>query len=193
MKAEEKGKLIISSWLNENGFTIYWEKKNQYSYPIFKTIGMKGKKPDLLLYSSLLNSWIAIEFKSPFGRNIRESDKIINYCTLSKEGKIKYSVDNKEVIPLVFLVATEYSKEGKLFYDDNTIKRTLDINTARTWGVPLIEYTRTHDFSRNLIKLWKIEDRDKKYSVGILLSLNKEPYIFFMTYTNKWGHKFWKI
>ena len=194
MNIEEQGKIILTSWLNEYNIQVYWEHQNQYKYPTFKTKGTTREKPDLLLQSPSSKQWVAIEVKPVMGSEIRKAKKIIHYLEQAEKKETKYFVDNKEVHPTIFLVATENSKHGYLF-EKETHYKTLSATKAELWGVPQTEYNRTHDFYRTLIAEWKTST--KKCSLGVLLGESQIPKIFFKTYnfTKKtwWGHRYWNL
>jgi len=190
---EEENKLVITSWLNENQIKVYWEKKNQYNYPIFKTKGTQ-KKPDLLFYSPKLQEWIAAEAKQPHGKQIRQSQKIISYLKDAEQQKTTYHINNTEIKPTIFITLTKNSLQGHLFNNEQIYKKRTE-QEAQTWGCPQTEYTRTHDFYRTLISNWK--DPNTKYSLGILLSYQNKPRVMFKRYNKRinkwWGHRFWQI
>lgn len=193
IQPEEENKLIITSWLNENGIQVYWEKKNQFNYPTFKTKGTQ-RKPDLLFFSNILNEWIAAEAKQPNGKDIRQSQKIINYLEEAANQTTTYYIDDKQIEPSIFLCLTKHSKTGHLF-DNEQVHKETDKDIAKIYGVPQIEYTRTHDFYRTLISNWNTPDQ--RYSLGVLLSHDNKPYVMFKRYNivkkRWWGHRFWAV
>lgn len=194
MKPEERGKLIISTWLNQNNIKVYWEQKNQFNYPIFKIKGKIKRGADILFYSDNLNQWIIIEFKSTNNAEIRKAKKIIQYYNDLINKDIEYFIDNKKINPSIFLVATEHSKLGFLS-DNEIIYKIIDEETSKIWGTPKIEYIKTHQFYRDLIYDWK--NPNPNFSLGILLGENDIPKIMIKTYNiyrNKWWwHRFWRI
>lgn len=186
---EEESEIILDKWLKENGESIkevYFNRKNKINSPTFQTQGV-NKKPDLIIeilskYNGI--QYIAVEVKtSQVSKNIHDSSKIIDYYENYVLGNTKYFINNSEIKISYFLVATESSPKGKLFFDDSELKDNLNTpnDQWRVWCaqhkfLPRYEYNRTNDFTRNLWSQWrrlklKIK-KEHEYlpAIGILIS-----------------------
>lgn len=205
---EEFTKYNLSLWLKKfiPNIEIRWEKKNNFGFSIFKCKGSR-KKPDLLFwiphhkYGKYMIS--AVEVKNgDHSFNLIDSVKIVDYYVQAQSGETIYYVDEQQIKPKYFLIATKYSTKGYLLKRDsltNPIKKGEKIGYS--WQ-PDFEYQNCFTFTRMLWKKWK-DIKDPKYCLGVLLSdkLNGgegHPSIFIQKYNwnkNKWNppHYFWKI
>ena len=187
IKPEEKVEIKLWDWLNKfEGIEIYFNRKNKLNAPTFTTKGIKGK-PDFII--SFLNKfsgkeYIAIEIKDGNkSRNIFDSFKILNkYYINYVEDKTKYFIENKVIKLNHFVVASQFSKLGKLFFDDTKIIDNIDKGENDVWRnmsaknktLPRCEYEKTRNFLRQfwaLFRPFRNENKDIiKPSLGILVS-----------------------
>ncbi len=188
IKPEEKVEFELWDWLNKfEGIEIYFNRKNKLGWKKFTTKGKSNEKPDFVVcflneYSG--KQYIAIEVKDGvFSRNIFDSFKIFNtYYKNYIEGKTKYYIDKKEIKIKHFVVASQFSKVAKLFFDDEKIMDNIDKGENDVWRnmsaenktLPRCEYEKTRNFLRALWALFR-EFRNKnkqdiKPSLGILIS-----------------------
>jgi hypothetical protein len=207
---EDIAKFELSKWLEENGFKVYWERKNKFGYSIFKTKGSTRKKPDVLIISPT-GVTAVIETKCSKATETIEGKKILSYYIDYDREKIKYYVDDKEVIIKYFLLANEYSKEGKLFKNDEPYHHEHYVSGC---GYPEYEFEKTKTFIRMLWRDWKVnaerqDYRNRNVGYGFIIS-NKlipnpswisgeerpiTPVFFVMKFDNrpdkqKWKHYF---
>ena len=169
-KPEEKTEIQIVDWLSVHGYEVYLNRRGSLAEVlkcnVFTVEGTK-RKPDLILKSNLC--YFAIELKTGIGsKKTRDSRKIIQYYQEIKSGIVKYFINEEEIKPKYFLVASSYSKGGHLF-DDEQIRHRINENQARIQGRPMQEYTETFSFVRQLWDEWKTE-KDIRFSLGVLLS-----------------------
>ena len=174
MVSEENVKKKLADWLILNDFTVYWEKKNNYNFPIFKTKGI-NKKPDLLIINNKCKNCVAlIEVKTAnTDDNLRSSKKIINYYNDYSLDLIKYYINNIEIKPKYFLVASPYSIDGHLYKNEKimSLKEHHNDYLINNKTYPKYEYIQTYEYIRNIWNSFKsLNYRDKKYSIGILVS-----------------------
>jgi len=200
MKEEEQIVVDLSIWLDRAGFDVYWNKKN----PLFHHFRVKGdqKKPDLLIRRRNHPTWYnsVIEVKPGNGGKIRSGAKILDYWRLSVTDKTQYFVNEQEVCPKYFLVATQFSPDGKLFESDTSLKPLLRGSSraiAIDYGViPPNEYTQTSNYVRQLWATWRdVYKRVPGTAVGVLLSdiLNRDgignPAFMYQEYKEKWSQR----
>lgn len=188
MKREEEVKNLISKWVEPFGCVVYWEKKNDYGYPVFKSkkdgIGTTSK-PDLLIQRNGKNYFC--ETKSADHKsNIYDSlFQILKYTTMNYQHFIGSSYD-VEVVPDGYFVASEYSLQGHLF--EPQFEQLLSdsyFHEGRKIGIhkgelPQTEYNMTEQYLR---LLWRGANiHNVKQKIGVLVSgvLNKStPYPLF--------------
>ena len=186
MVNEENVKHLITSWLNTFDIEVYWEKKNKWNYPIFKSDNQN--KPDLIVKKGkyCLNSF-AIEVKDAESdmNLLNASPQILKYA----KSPTNYFIDSQKIIIDGFLVATQYSIQGHLYQNE-----VVAIPTKRQWSIdkkqtPDKEYDKTLLFIRTL---WRFARANEiNLPTGALLSniLNDEnniaPLLFYKT--QKWS------
>lgn len=204
LKPEERAEIKIGGWLMENGFEIYVNRngkvKNLLECGTFSVRGKLRKIPDLVVYDG--HDWFVIEIKPGIGSGAtRDSRKIVDYYKNYLYGKTKYFIDEMEIIPKYFLVASFSSPQGHLF-DKEYIVRERDVIDARIKGVPQQEYWKTFAFARQIWDEWK-PHKNEQFAMGVLLSsiLNRNgtiPAVFVQQHNkrlNKWlpPHNFYNI
>jgi len=205
-RLEEKIALQISNWLIQHGFDVYWNKKNNFGFDTFRTEGSQ-KKPDLFVRRSENPHWwqTLIELKPSEGYDIRKGAKILSYCDDYVRGKIKYFVNEEEVRPKYFLVATECSPKGKLFSSDDT-KKPMRVGGGR-WRaayiyktLPKSEYTQTFGYVRELWARWRdVFEREPGTCVGVLLSdildggVGRPAFLCEAYKGNAWRQRWWSF
>ena len=184
MKPEEEVEIILWDWLktrSENVQEVYFNRRNKLNWKVFTTSEL-NKKPDLIVKIS--EGFIAIEVKNGgVNRNIFNSFKILNiYYKNFTNGKTKYFIDNKEIKIDYFVVATQFSRFGKIFYDDTKIIDNIDKGQNDAWRkmsaksktLPRCEYEKTRNFLRMLWSLFRDfrnkNDSNIKPGLGILIS-----------------------
>ena len=204
MKPEVTAEIMLSSWLQSNGVQVWYNRKIKElnNQNIFKVQGQSRKKPDMIIYSQILNKYGAIEIKPGLiSKEIYDATKIIEYQRNYKEGKTKYYLEGKEINIDFFMIATRHSVNGHLFENESKeipkeewLKTLLKIRTE-----PLIEYNKTKQFLRQLWSSWRKEREKYEPGVGILLSscldsVESRPKIFYQTYeNNRWNVRWRKI
>jgi hypothetical protein len=171
IKPEAQAEIILWDWLRNYG-QVYFNRKNLINCPTFRVEGDTSEIPDLLLITELFGKTeaIAIEIKDgTAGANIRPGNKIFKLYLLNYFlGKTKYFIQDKEIKISRFLFATQYSPEGRLFKKDMIQENgTSKIHGTGWLGkcVPNIEYVRTKDFGRQLLKDysdWRKETNTKE-------------------------------
>lgn len=203
-KGEEKAEIRLCEWLLKNGIKVYTNRngvlKKIYGCRVFSIRGTR-KKPDMLIRAG--DEWMAIEIKpGEHGKEMRESDKIVNYYAECENGTAKYFLDDEKVCPRIFLIASFYSPEGRLFRNEERKKSSHTTEERRLFGCPDFEYYTSHTFIRTIWDRWK-PIKNKEYAIGALLSdrLNSglgNPLIFiqaYNSYLDKWSppHSTWRI
>lgn len=134
---------LLSDWLFAWGFNVYQNHKNT-RYGVFSVKGELKQKPDLIITPTRKIPFRCIlEVKPAHMSDVAKGTKIINYYKNFVENKTQYFIDGKkEFTPDFFLLATNQSLYGKLFFT----------------------------FIRSLYKQWKKEDRRHGVGLGILSS-----------------------
>jgi len=188
IKPEEKVEIELWDWLTKfEGIEVYFNRKNKLGWKKFTTKGKSIEKPDFVVsYFNEFNGkeYIAIEVKDGrTSKNIFDSFKIFNtYYKNYIEGKTKYFINNQEIKIKHFVVASQFSKVAKLFFDDNEITDNINSGENDVWRsmsaknktLPRCEYNKTRDFLRGLWALFRLfRNKNKdiiKPSLGILVS-----------------------
>ena len=112
-----------------------------------------------------------------------DSFKIFNtYYKNYIEGKTKYYIDKKEIKIKHFVVASQFSKVAKLFFDDEVIIDNIGKGENKVWRnitvnskiIPRCEYQKTRQFLRQIWAFFRDfrnkNKQDIKPSLGILIS-----------------------
>ncbi len=196
MRPEEKVEIQLWQWLQveQKNIKVYFNRKNKLNCKVFTTKGI-NMKPDLIIcfFDTFKGKqYIAIEVKDGgTNRNIFDAYKIFStYYKNFVQGKTKYFIDNEEVKINHFVVGTQFSLYGKIFFDDNIIVDNIDKGQNDVWRkmsaknktLPRCEYEKTRNYLRSLWSMFR-EFRNKntqevKPSLGILESdilLNFHP------------------
>ena len=196
LKGEAQSEIIIWDWLKNSSFKgkdieqIYFQQKNLVSAPTFQVKGSNGEKPDMVLKinDGYYIKYAAVEVKHAKNkRNVINAQKILSkYYDGYIKDKSKYFINNKEIKIDYFLVATEFSKKGRLFE-----KEKIESNSKGREGdgwtniiVPRLEYNNSKYFTRQIFSTAddyrKKTGLDKKGGPGIgvlysdvLLNFNK--------------------
>lgn len=187
MQPEQKAKLILSAWLMENGFEIWWEQKNTHGFDVFMVSGTGGSKPDMLFRNEFLPGYYVMEVKTgDKSRELMEASKIIGYYNDFVGGKASYSIGGEQITPVEFLIGTTYSPNNRLFKEDVLISdqeaSTGRKNAREMNQIPKEEYRRTADFIRHLWASWNM--RVRPFGLGALLSENGHPILSVMDSSN---------
>lgn len=183
MKPEESAKVVLSGWLLKNWIDVWWEQRNSHGYKTFSVKGTHGRRPDMIL-KTVIDNYFVVEVKTgEESRSLMSASKILDYYSDFVSGKAKYFVNNKEIEPSLFLIATKYSVDGKLFENDSLIQKgetsTGRLTAQRFGSIPKNEYRRSSDFVRTLWQTsrWK-KIKHVPYGVGIVLSESSIPVFF---------------
>ncbi len=181
IKPETKVEIILWDWFKathgQNVKEVYFNKKNLINNKIFKVKGIQ-EKPDMIIsfrgYFNKLN-YLAIEIKDAIkDRNVFDSGKIFGKYYLNYvDRKTKYFIEDKEIKIDHFAVATQFSKYGRLFLEDNNvvdnfIRPKNDVAKKmffKSLTLPRCEYRRTRD---ELRQMWS---RFKEYRTKIELKI----------------------
>lgn len=186
MVNEENVKHFITGWLKAFDVEVYWEKKNAWDYPLFKCD--TKIKPDLIIKKKHQQNGFAVEVKDADDdmNLLNAAPQILKYA---KE-PIIYSIDDRKVQISGYLVASQFSINGKLYKIDS-IK---PVGEGRAFAIsqkqiPNNEYVRTLDFIRSLWRFAKDHAIDKPTGALLSESLNNKdsiaPLLFFKT--QKWS------
>ena len=194
--SEEEVKFRLTSWLSKYGFQVYWEKKNKWEFPVFKTDNRN--RPDLLVIKDDSYCSIIEVKRASDGHGIKMGSKILDYYSDYVSGKTKYYIDDKLVKPKCFLQATECSVDGRLYYDD--VVKPPSEERIRAIGIcatPEIEYVRGFDHIRSLWEEWRRRELvTPPYMIGLLLGdVCGRPEIFCQRFNenSKWVQCVFKI
>lgn len=158
---------IIVPWLKIAGYHTYI--KDNF---IVKNTG--GRRPDIVCEKN--GVWTAIEAKTSDASEILKAHKIIDYAR-EYSGGGNYFTNNHKIIITNFLVATEFSKVGRLFKFDTILSgeeskhRRIDYQ-KKHFLFPYTEYQRSSFFVRQIFNKWtELEElRNESINIGVLLS-----------------------
>lgn len=188
MREEDIEKQVFG-WFYTYGIPCWTNRKTSFSNAVFTTKGTQ-KKPDLIIFSSFLQSYIAIEVKDgDTNRNIYDGSKITEYMRDYTKGKTKYYINDKEIHITNFTLATQHSHNGRLFNENELSDR------YNEWvSHPKKEYKETKQFLRQLWGSWRRTRTYEDKGLGIILSLvlndgEQAPMIF----TQEQRDKRWRV
>lgn len=170
---EEAVKRQITTWLSSFGCGIYWEKDNEFDYPVFHAVkNSKGttEKPDLLIVKNGKNYMCEVK-NADSNSNVYDSfPQVLRYAS----GEMEYFVNDEQIVPDGYLVATQNSIRGHLFdpkyelhipFEEMGEGRKLAILKGE---LPRTEYTMTEQYTR---ELWRMSaEKNIPTRVGALLS-----------------------
>ena len=159
----------LREWLESNGFLIFTGAE-------FNVRHADSKRPDMTVINNETGFHSALKIKRSRGNDIHKAYKIVDYALDYCKGA-EYRIFNKNVGITNFLVATNTSKEGRLFdkdvlYDEERRKKQADAYDG--WGhgrvEPYVEYVKTGEFVRAIWRRWREREGMKEVKIGILLS-----------------------
>lgn len=173
MQKELNVNITLKKWFESFGIKCWLNQGNNK----FTTKRLQ-KKPDIIIYSKLLNQYIAIEVKS--GDNnlaIRSGTKILDYWNDYINKKIDYYIDNKLITISSFCFATIGAMNGKIFLIDgfpkdsyNYIKDKWKLTQIKYKLEPRWEYPKSKEYLRQLWANWKRIRGKNQSGVGVILA-----------------------
>lgn len=179
IKSEAQAEIVLWDWLRNYG-EVYFNRKNALNWQTFRTEGETKEIPDLLFITTLFGKEeaIAIEVKDgDESSSVRQGNKIFGKYLLNYiSKKTKYFIGDKEIKINRFIMATQYSPQGKLFgRGDEIISNSKE--GKHEWQnriVPKLEFVRTKEFGRNLLQNYseyrKINNVKESVSLGWIIS-----------------------
>lgn len=212
MKPEEEAELIIWDWLKTKARfvkEVYFNRVNSLGWKKFRVEGLQ-KKPDFVVEidQGYGKQYLVIEVKSSENsKDILNSRKILHYLESYQKKETRYFIEDKEIKIKHFLIATENSKKGYLFWNETLINNLCDVEAkskvyvTKLGIIPKHEGNRTFEFIRTL---WNIygdtrNEYEERCGVGILIADIEDdfiPKIMITSYDknkNRWGQRWWKI
>jgi len=164
---EEKVKAFLSNWIQGK---IFWEKKNDYGYPVFQCD--TAERPDMLI---LVNGFpVAVEVKHAVNSS-NVLDGVAQVLRYARDGLTFYA-DHREIKPEAYVLATQHSIRGCLFdFEKKKIPSSEGRDYAARMGeIPNTEYRYTFQALRSL---WRFAEYERdvhnwnwNVGVGFLLS-----------------------
>lgn len=179
---EDRTKRKLTQWLENHGATVYWEKRNAFSYPTFY-VKDTAEKPDLLV--ELDGEVLAVETKS--GRSKAEvydaRTQLRGYWFNYVQPDNLYIVDggDRQLDIDGFVTATKHSIDGHLFpIPDESLLPPSTYSDGRKFAIeqgfiPPLEYNMTEQHVRSLWRDIKQADVSGGAAIGSLLSTALEP------------------
>lgn len=168
---EDVVKRQLSIWLASYKCEVYWEKKNQYKYPIFKAVNANGgtaNKPDLLILRN--GRCYLCEVKN--GNSVSNVCDSLPQILMYSKSDNHYMINGKEIKPDGYLVATQYSIHGHLFPPFVDVIRPPEtmgdgrISAIKRGELPKHEHVVTEVYTR---LLWRLGSESSE-PIGVLLS-----------------------
>lgn len=181
---EDRVKIELSKWFENNDADVYWEKRPSYGYPTFRT--QTTERPDLLVVGG--HHTYAIEVKQPDGAGDVYSGAVQTFrywrrfCIDNTDEYYRAAGDRH--LPDAFLLATKWAPDGRLLarYDTQSDVRPLPIHHERrmAWADPPVHFLPDWEFAvaetvtRILWRLAEAENaelpHDAPCGIGALLS-----------------------
>lgn len=212
MNPEEQAEIVLWDWLKTKGDSIvevYFNRQNKIGWKTFSVKGLQ-KKPDFIVEfdNGYGREYLAIEVKSSENsKDILGARKIINYLENYVKKETIYLIGEKEIKVKHFLIATENSPKGYLFWNEilgDNLAHPEDKSkfyVVNLGIIPRYEGNRTFEFVRTL---WNIygdirNNYEEKCGIGILMGDVNDNLIpkIMVTFYNKnkkrWGQRWWKI
>jgi len=212
MTSEEQAEIILWDWLKTKGdsvINVYFNRQNKLGWKTFSVTGSQ-KKPDFIVEidNGYGIEYLAIEVKSSENsKDILNARKIIYYLESYLKKETIYLVNEKEIKIKHFLIATENSPKGYLFFDETLIDNLAHPENKSKFYVtnlgiiPRYEGNRTFEFVRTL---WNIygdirNNYGEKCGLGVLMADANESLIpkimitFYDKNKKRWGQRWWKI
>ena len=208
---EEKAEIIIWDWLKTKSLNvkeIYFNRENKLGWKKFRVEGLQSK-PDFIvkIEDGFKEYYVAIEVKSTdSSKNVLNASKIIDlYLRNYETTKTQYFIEDKKIDLAHFLIATDTSPKGFLFWNETLIDNLANRETANKSKIyatenkmiPRFEGHRTFEFVRFLWSSYK--DRNQSIGIGILIAdveTDFEPKMMITSYNSikkRWGQRWWKI
>ena len=193
---------VIADWVEQFGWTAYYNQKNNSGFPVFHSQGT-GSKPDILISKGKYN--IMIEVKPGHGhKDILDGvDQTIKYAGEYYSGRVTYKTNTVKNID-AFVLGTRFSPYGYLYGNEADAKNLNYSNLKKLYD--MTEKPVTYTATRFLWRTWHKGLAAKYYenirignsnslrppskpSVGIMVSkimastgnISKDPYLYLNT------------
>jgi len=141
MKPEEKAEIIIWDWLKTKSChveEIYFNRENILGWKKFRVEGLQNK-PDFLIRinDGFKRYYVAVEVKpTDHSKDILAASKIIDlYLKNYLEKNTIYFVDDERVEIIHFLIATDCSPKGYLFWNEKLLDNLEDKEKANCFNL----------------------------------------------------------
>jgi hypothetical protein len=215
MKPEEKAEIILWDWFktqSKNIEEIYFNRKNELDWKIFKVVGKSRKIPDMILK---INDGYGIKFCVVEIKDASKSMNVLRGCKVIDtyfknyiEKKTRYLIDDKEVKIDYFTIASQSSLKGYLFKEETFVDNSSDeeskskiLASIKYKIIPLKEGNRTYEFIRFL---WRIyaelrQNYEEKCGLGIIIGNSEKNFAPHLMITNydinkkRWSQRFWEL
>ncbi|WP_049986789.1 hypothetical protein [Halobellus rufus] len=171
----------LSDWIRSDTVSVYSRKQKSYTDGTFKND--RGFKPNLLIegpsYTYVLKTQIADDGSDVY----EEIYTVFKYWRALTQGKESYSVDGQPITVDAVLLATDFSRAGKLFHDRQnkdplrTGRSEEATKTADSNQIPKLEHAASETALRVLWKFVKYHTSESDIGIGALLSsvLDDDP------------------
>lgn len=142
----------ISDWMQNYGWSILWDQKNQEGFDTFHS---KGGKPDILLQKNGYNVLVEIKPGKDHIDIIDGIEQTVEYAGEYYTGRNIYTTEKPgEPIDIdAFLFATKYSKYGYLYSEEDQHNYVKGAYLKKRHN--LIERPITHSVTRLMWRLWE--------------------------------------
>jgi len=146
---EDQAKLRLTTWFESYGATVYWEKDSPHGRDTF-TSRSTAEKPDLLVEHA---RWPTVAYEVKIGDDgtaiYDGAIQTVRYWREYERGNDTYTIDHKNLSPVIFVLATGNAPFGRLYNDariKDRFKTDVDTSEGRKIGASLKQVPR-HEYS----------------------------------------------
>jgi hypothetical protein len=168
---EDQVKIDLSRWFENHGARVFWEKRPSFGYSTFST--QTAERPDLLVVGD--RRAFAVEVKrghDSAGVHDGAAQTLRYWKRYNLDGVDEfYRADGSQVSVDAFILATQFSPDGKLFYRygrrdvvrQRSIEERLEYFDPPIHFLPDYEYGTTETVTR---MLWRMATQSREQRPG---------------------------
>jgi len=152
MSEKIKSMKMISDWLENYGWKVYYNQKNDEGRPTFHA--NTNSKPDLLIRKDGVNILVEVKKGNKHQDILNGFQQTMEYAGEYYIGRAKYKTKKEKNLTInAFVLATQYSLSGFLYNDEKQTDWMNNQYLEKEWNI--VEKPITHSVTRLMWREWK--------------------------------------